>query len=279
MQFVLFTDNLSDLSIKDACRAAKTAGFDGLDLTVRPGGHILPENAGTELATAHEIAEEEGMEILMISTGIVAADAPHGEAVIAAAHDRIRSFKLGYWRYEPFGTLAKQLDEARRKLEGIVRLAARYQIRPCLHVHSGPILSNGPLVHQLVRDYSPPEVGVYVDPMHMSLEGGLSGWEMTLDLIAPWVALVGVKNYLLQPTDRDAFGQQRFQVRYVPLADGVAPLPQFVRRLKQIGYDGIVSLHSEYKGGSSWRRLTTPELLDQSAADLRYLKQVISRLE
>ena len=278
MRFVLFTDNLSDLSIREACRAAKKAGFDGLDLTVRAGGHVLPENAGTGLAAAHETAEEEDFEIPMISTGIVAADAPHAETVIAAAHDRIPSFKLGYWRYEPFGTLVKQLDDARRKLEGIVHLAGRYQIRPCLHVHSGPILSNGPLVHQLVKDYSPKQVGVYVDPMHMSLEGGLSGWEMTLDLIAPWVALVGVKNYQLQPTERDAFGQQRFQVKYVPLADGVAPLPQFFRRLKEMSYDGIVSLHSEYKGGSSWRRLATPELLERSAADLSYLKRVIAKL-
>ncbi len=58
----------------------------------------------------------------------------------------------------------------------------------------------------------------------------------------------------------------------------IAPLPQFFQRLKQIGYDGIVSLHSEYKGAHSFRRLTTPELLEQSAADLRYLKQVIAKL-
>jgi sugar phosphate isomerase/epimerase len=278
MRFVLFTDNLADLSIRDACRAAKAAGFDGLDLTVRPGGHVLPENVGTGLAAAHEIAEAEDFEIPMISTAIVAADAPHAENIIAAAHDRITHFKLGYWRYEPFGSLAKQLEAARQQLRGIVQLAARYHIRPCIHIHSGPILSNGPLVYLLLKDYSPEEVGVYVDPMHMSLEGGLSGWEMTLDLIAPWVALAAVKNYLLQPTDRDSFGQQRFQVKYVPIADGVAPLPQFFRRLKSIGYDGIVSLHSEYKGGSSWRRLTTPELLQQSAADLSHLKQVIARL-
>jgi sugar phosphate isomerase/epimerase len=279
MRFVLFTDNLADLSVREACQAAKLAGFDGLDLTVRSGGHVLPQNAGIGLAAAHEIAEEEGFAIPMISTGIVAADAPHAEDVIAAAHDRIRNFKLGYWRYQPpFGNMVKQLDEARRQLAGVVKLAARYHIRPCVHIHSGPVLSNGPFSYLLLKDYSPAEVGAYVDPMHMSLEGALSGWEMTLDALAPWVALVGVKNYLLQPTDRDEFGQQRFKATYVPLADGMAPLPQFFRRLKQIGYDGVVSLHSEYKGGSSWKKLTTPQLIEQSATDLRYLKQVIAKI-
>ena len=45
--------------------------------------------------------------------------------------------------------------------------------------------------------------------------------------------------------------------------------------LQPLKYDGIVSLHSEYKGETSFRRMTTPELLAQSAADLRYLKSLI----
>ena len=278
MQFVLFTDNLADLNIREVCRSVKKAGFDGLDLTLRQGGHVLPENAKRGLAAAHETADQEGVTIPMVSTGITAADDPFAESVIAAAHFRIRSFKLGYWRYQPFGNLTKQLDEARRKLEGIVALTRRYHVRPCLHAHSGPILSNGPLLYLLLKDFSPDDVGAYVDPMHMSVEGASSGWEMALDLVAPWIALVGVKNYTFASTERDNYGQQRFQVRYAPLADGIAPLPQFFQRLKQIGYDGIVSLHSEYKGSSSFRRLSTPELLDQSATDLRYLKQVIAKI-
>jgi hypothetical protein len=55
----------------------------------------------------------------------------------------------------------------------------------------------------------------------------------------------------------------------------MAPLPEFVAYLRRLKYDGTVSLHSEYKGETSFRRLTTPELLDQSAADLRYLKGLI----
>lgn len=278
MKFALFTDDLSDLSIREACRAAQQAGFDGLDLTLRPGGHVRPENAQQGLAAAHEIANEEGVEIVMVTTGITAADAPFAEQVMSAAHFQHREFKLGYWRYEPFGTLARQLDDARRKLEGIVNLARRYHIRPCLHAHSGPILSNGPLLYLLLKDFAPADVGAYVDTMHMSYEGGGSGWELMLDLLAPWVALAGVKNYVLRPAQRDAYGQQRFELKKAPLADGIAPLPQFFQRLKQIGYDGIVSLSSEYKGPGSFRPLSTPELLEQAAADLSYLKRLVAAL-
>lgn len=278
MKFILFTDNIADLSVREACRAAKAAGFDGLDLTVRPRGHVLPENVDPGLSQAFQIAQEERVEIPMISTMIVDAGAPHTREIIVAAHHHIRTVKLGTWRYTPFGSLARQLDDARRKLEAIVQITRRYHILPCLHAHSGPILSNGSFMHHLLKDFSPTDVGAYVDPMHMTLEGGLSGWEMALDLLAPWVALVGVKNFIFQPLERDAHGQQRFEWKFAPLADGMAPLPEFFKRLKQIGYDGTVSLHSEYKGRSSFKPLTTPQLLEQSAADLRFLKAVLAAI-
>lgn len=276
MQFVLFTDNISDLSIRGACRNARVAGFDGLDLTVRPGGHVLPENAEQGLAEADEIADAEGVTIPMIETSIQDAANVHAERIIAAAHSRTRTFKVGYWRYEPFGSLLKQLDEARRKLEGIVRLAKRYHVRPCVHVHSGPVLSNGPLLHSLLKDYSPDDVGAYLDSMHMTLEGGRSGWEMTLDMVAPWVAVLGLKDFVLEENGRDEFGQQRYQTRFVPLGDGLVPHPQFFQRLKQIGFDGLVSFHAEYKKPP--RPLTTPQLMEQAAKDLRFVKQLLGKL-
>ena len=75
-------------------------------------------------------------------------------------------------------------------------------------------------------------------------------------------------------------------VRKLTLAcSPLLPLPEFVGRLSDVGYtgddqpacDNIVSLHSEYKGSASFRKLTTPELLNQSAEDLRYLKGLFER--
>jgi sugar phosphate isomerase/epimerase len=101
---------------------------------------------------------------------------------------------------------------------------------------------------------------------------------MGLDLLAPWVALVGVKNFRWLAGDRDALGQRRYRWEYTPLADGLAPLPEFMALLRRLEYDGIVSLHSEYKGDSSYRKLTTPQLLTQSAADLMYLRKIVASM-
>jgi sugar phosphate isomerase/epimerase len=278
MRFVLFTDNLADLTVHQACDEAKRAGFDGLDLTVRPGGHVLPENAEMGLAEAKREAESVDMVIPMISTGVTNVDSPHAEAIFAAAaHYGARRVKLGYWDYQPFGKAAEQIDRARGKLERIIKLGRKYHVLPCVHCHSGRfVASGGPLLYLVLKDFDPKDVGAYVDPMHMSIEGARAVWEIGLDLLAPWIALVGIKNYRWLPGVRDAQGQQRYRWEYCPLADGQAPLPEFLGFLKRLHYDGIVSFHSEYKGESSFRRLNTPELLVQSGKDLAYVKHLLA---
>jgi sugar phosphate isomerase/epimerase len=280
MQFVLFTDNLADLTVRQACDAAKQAGFDGLDLTLRPGGHVLPENAEMGLSEAKRIAEASGMTIPMVSTAVTDSESPHAEAIFAAAaHYGARRLKLGYWEYCPFGKAVEQIDGARRSLEGIIKLGRKYHVLPCVHCHSGPfVASGGPLLYFLLKDFAPSDVGAYVDPMHMSIEGGRSVWEIGLDLLAPWIALVGIKNYRWIPGTRDHLGQQRFRWEYCPLADGQAPLPEFLADLKSLKYDGIVSFHSEYKGETSFRRLGTTELLEQSGRDLAYVKRLLAQV-
>ena len=109
MRYVLFTDNLADLTIPEACEAAKRAGFDGLDLTRRPSGHVKPEDADRGLADAKRAADAAGLTIPMVSTALTDEDSPHAEAIFAAAaHYGARHLKLGYWEYRPFGTLAAQ---------------------------------------------------------------------------------------------------------------------------------------------------------------------------
>jgi sugar phosphate isomerase/epimerase len=156
-------------------------------------------------------------------------------------------------------------------LERLARLGEKYNVLPCVHCHSGRILANGGAVLYLIlKDFAPEDAGAYVDPMHMTVEGGVAGWEMGLDLLAPWVALAGVKNFRWEPDGRDErTGQARFRPSYVPLPDGMAPLPQFMTYLKgPVGYDGVVSVHAEYKG------VSPPQLLEQAGRDVEYLRRI-----
>ncbi len=155
-------------------------GVDGLDLTVRPGGHIEPEDAKTALPKAAQAARDVGLEIMMLTTGITTTDR-HAEEILATCNklgiDRI---KLGYYgsgRFGRFGKLGREMSDVRRRLDGAVKLAAKYGVRPRVHVHSGETIpSNGFLLHQMIRDIPPDRIGAFLDSYHMRMTGAAGGW-------------------------------------------------------------------------------------------------------
>src|SRR5687768_5304447 len=95
MQWVMFSKHLAPLSVPEAGAAVRELGFDGLDLTVRPGGHVLPENVKEALPAAVTALRDMGLTIPMITTGIVDAEESHADAIFAtAAACGIRRLKL-----------------------------------------------------------------------------------------------------------------------------------------------------------------------------------------
>ena len=277
-QLGAFTKSFQDMPIPEVCKAFKSIGLDGLDLTVRPKGHILPENVEQELPQACAAAKEAGVKILFLTTMIEEPD-KNAERILATAQEQgIDRIKIGYYRYKPFGTLAQQLKETTKKIGNVAKLCQKYEILPCVHVHSNAFLpSHGTQLYQLIQDYSPQEVGAYVDMLHMVKEGSGDGWRQGLDLLTPWISLCAVKNFAWERGEgRDKKGHQKWEVKTVPVADGISPIPEYVDVLRKLGYEGIFSLHSEYKGRHSWKELSTQECLDQTAVDAKYFRSLWS---
>lgn len=276
MKIVCFTKSFQQWPIPVVCHRFKEIGLDGLDLTVRPKGHIDPKDVAEQLPLAGKAALEAGVEIGLLTTGITEANEEAEKVLATAGKLGIRRIKLGYYRYKEFGTLVKQLDEIRQQIAGVAKMAAKYDVLPCVHIHSNNFLpSHGTGLYLLLKDFSPDEVGAYGDMLHMSLEGGGDGWRQGLDLIAPWLKLVAVKNYDCQPTERDQRGQMRWRRRVVPVADGISPIPEFVACLRKLNFDGTYSMHSEYEGSGSFRDMEPEECLQQTVTDLAYLKKLL----
>ena len=68
-----FTKSFQDRTIPEVCRLFKQIGLDGLDLTVRPGGHIDPKNVAAELPAAVGAARDAGTRVLFLTTAITSA--------------------------------------------------------------------------------------------------------------------------------------------------------------------------------------------------------------
>jgi hypothetical protein len=152
-------------------------------------------------------------------------------------------------------------------------LGQKHNVLPCVHIHSGTsIPGSGTIAYILLRDFKQGEIGAYVDPMHMTIEGGNDGWRQGLDLLAPWIAISSFKNCIWSKTGRDKFGQERWRIVKCPVADGMAPIPDYVDALRKLGYYGLFTLHSEYADSNSWKNLSVDECLAQTKVDLDYVK-------
>ncbi len=278
MELVMFSKmlkNVGNLSVDSAGDCIADLGFDGVDLTVRPEGHVLPEEAMRRLPEAVDILGSRGLSVPMITTGITDAGEKYAEDIFKTASEcGVGFLKLGYWRYEGFGTIGKQIERVRKgSIKGIHELSREYDVTAGIHIHSGDFLTANPaVVKMLLEDYDPEHLCAYIDPGHMAVEGGLSGWKVGMDLLQERIRMVAVKDFGWFH-EKDKTGEWGWRARVVPLSEGLVPWAEVFAYLQKIAFDGPMSLHSEYDD------VTLEELIRRTRQDLQYAKRILSEIQ
>jgi len=125
----------------------------------------------------------------------------------------------------------------------------------------------------LLQGYDPKYLCAYIDPGHMTVEGGLSGWKMGMDLLQEQIKMVAVKDFTWFHKKDEKTGQKKWWVQTIPLSEGLVPWPEVFQYLYKIGFNGPVSVHSEYDHYNS------EQLLHQTREDLKYLKNILEKIK
>jgi hypothetical protein len=111
IKFCIFSKHLHWLDYPAMAKTVAGVGFDGIDLTVRPEGHVLPENVEKDLPLAVVAAQKAGVEILTLTTAINDADDSLAQRVIkTASKSGIRYYRLGYFPYTEKTGIPEQLS-------------------------------------------------------------------------------------------------------------------------------------------------------------------------
>ena len=126
--FCFFSKVVPQLNWQELAKSVKAAGFGGVDLTVRGGGHVAPQRAAEDLPKAVEAIRAEGLEVPMITTALTSAEHPTAVPILSTASKlSIPFLKPGYYRYK-FIDVRKELEEASHQFRGLVELAAKYNV-------------------------------------------------------------------------------------------------------------------------------------------------------
>ena len=240
-ELCFFSKPLPELNFDQLGKAVREMGFEGVDLTVRPKGHVLPERVEQDLPRAVEQMAKHGVAVPMITTGLTSPSDPAARPTLrTAARLKIPYFKLGYMYYQG-DDIEKTLAQAKRDVEGLVALAREYGITAGFHNHSG-LYVGAPVwdIRAIIADSDANWIGYYFDPCHATAEGGSGGWQIALRLAMPRLKMVALKDFYWEKKDG------KWRMKICPLGEGMVDLPKFFSALARERFTGPLSVHIEY---------------------------------
>ena len=244
----IFSKHLQFLHGEELAACAAEIGFDGIDITVRKGGHVAPERARQELPKLVGIIRKQGLEVPMITTDIVDSESPFAADIIETmAELGIRRYRWGGFKYHANAPIAEQLDRLKPRVAKLAALNAKHKVAAMYHTHSGVNQVGASIwdLHILLNGLDPATVGVNYDIGHAVIEGGLGGWIHSFRITGSHLLGVAVKDFVWA---KDASGKWRTE--WTPLGQGMAPLAQFFQMLAAVRFSGPLQLHLEYPIGS-----------------------------
>jgi L-ribulose-5-phosphate 3-epimerase len=237
----VFSKHLQYLDYRALAETAAEAGFDGIDLTVRSDGHVVPERGRDDLPKAAEAARAAGIAVRMITTSIVSAADPHARTVLeTAAQLGVRDYRLGWIPYDKARGTAGTLESLRSPLRQLAVLNERCGVRGGYQNHAGEEV--GGAVWDLwvvLRDVASPWLGCQYDIRHAVIEGGYS-WPNALRVIAPFIQTIDIKDGCWERTPKG------WQATSVPLGTGAVDFVAFFRLLAELEVSKPISMHFEY---------------------------------
>jgi len=264
--FCLFSKPLPELDWSDLARAARDAGFGGVDLTVRPRGHVLPERAADDLPRAVDAIKGHGLSVPMITTDLTSAASPLARPLLrAAARSGVRFFKTGYWRYTASPDVRAQVAAAGAALEGLAALAGDCGIEMGFHNHETYIGAALWDISPVMDRLDPRWAGYYFDPRHAVAEGGAGAWKAATHLVAPRLKMVAVKDCVWAKT------AQGWRIENCPLGEGLVDWAWVGAALRDAQFTGPISIHLEYALPPGTRHT-----LEAASRDLAFARRFLS---
>ncbi len=242
-QFNCFTKHLQWLDYRETAEVLKKAGYDGADLTVRPGGHVEPERVEDDLPKAVEAFESFGLKVPMIVTAVTRADDPIQEKTLRVANQvGVKLYRMGYLSFDDNLGIEQSIDNLRPQIKELADLNREIGITGAYQNHAGTRIG-GPVwdLRLLLKGIDPQNLGIQYDIKHATAEGGRS-WILGLKLVAEHINCLALKDFLWQQNDN---GQWRDNP--VPMGTGMTDYPQFFDTIKKLNIHVPITMHLEYQ--------------------------------
>jgi len=279
----VFSKHFQWTNCQEMAAIAKDVGFDGIDLTVREGGHVLPERVEEDLPKAAEAIRKAGLELPMITAEIVDSRSPHAEAVLkAASRLGIRHYRWGGFVYTAAKSIPDQLAEFKTRVKDLADLNKEYDVCAMYHTHSGVDRMGASIwdLWYVLKDFDSRYVGVNYDIGHATVEGGYGGWISSARVTAPMMRGVAVKDFRW-----GASAKGHWQPQWCQPGQGMVDFAKFFAMLKAARFSGPFQLHYELpelggaNDGKTSMSISRKRFISILRRDLIYMRNLLKQAE
>lgn len=269
----VFSKHLQFLNLRELADAVAEMGFNGVDLSVRPKGHVLPEEVEDKLPEAVAEMKRVGLKPLLMTSSVSDANNPlHQKVLEVASAEGIKYYRMDYFRYLPDLTIPESLAVFQAKAKALSELNEEFEITGCYQNHAGNYVGSTMWeLYLLLNKVENKHLGIQYDIRHAVVEGGMS-WQNGFRLVEPQISTLALKDFRWEKVD----GQ--WKLINCPIGEGMVDFPAFFKLVKSFGIRVPFSLHFEYalggaEHGSQTISISRKEIFDAMKRDLSKIRE------
>ncbi len=229
----------------------RSMGFDGVELPVRPGYPVHPDNVTEALPEAVHIFADHGLRIASIA-------GPTDERTIEAcgvAGVPVIRICVGV------PAQAEYLEHeatVQAEFEPLLPVLARCGVTIGIQNHSGRQIANAMGLRHLIERFDPRNVAAVWDPAHCALNGEVPA--LAASILWSHLCMVNLKNAYWQRTNGLEAPVATYKPWWTSGRQGLCPWPEVAAILKARHYTGAVCLTAEYGDHEATDRLIRDDL-------------------
>ena len=236
-------------------------GFGAVELPVRPGYPVEPENVTRGLPDAARTLARSGVRIASVA-------GPTDERTVMACAEAGVPVIRTMARIGPSGYLAS-VEALQAEYAALVPALERAGVTIGIQNHSGRFVANALGLRDLLAPFEAHHVAAVWDAAHEALNGMEP--DIALDVIWPKLRMVNLKNALWRRTSGLRLRNAAIRVsphsavaiwrpQWTAGRHGLASWPRIVDELRRRGYEGTVCLTAEYSDEQAVDRLIVEDL-------------------
>jgi sugar phosphate isomerase/epimerase len=267
--------------IEASLSLARQLGCEGLEVylsvTELDSGKTTLDNLLRKAEQLRQAFADARMEFISLTTGIVLKHVQSPTTILAsckvaqalgvrdirmffAPHVRLGGpgSKLTDWWAEFDGTRDARywMKRNAEELAKLVELSEGFDLRYVFELHHGYVINSASAAMRMLEPFPASRVGILMDPGNMVFEGN-EGWRNSIQIMGDYLAYLHCKN------SARVLEGNRWSTEWKSLPEGVADFGEIVTALKDINFQGYLSIEDLRSG------LTPQETVGEG---IRYLK-------